>query len=101
MQRFVRYQFEGGEYLGNKKPVAQLTGNEIGMLAREPQPSPLGEVPLHDGAGIDVMKMGVPLASKGFKFLAKRLQGRFQHMVIILKPGISSHLAGECLRVRR
>ena len=68
--RFVRYQLEGGEYLGNKKPVAQLTRNEIGMLAREPQPSPLGEVPLHDGAGIDVMKMGVLLASKGFKFLA-------------------------------
>jgi hypothetical protein len=52
--RRVRFKFQGGDDLGEEKPVAQFSVDEVGVFADEPEAGALSEVAFQKWAGIDV-----------------------------------------------
>lgn len=86
----IRLHLEGGDNLTEEEPVAQLTADQVGMLADETQARALGQVSLQQGAGVDVPERACGGIAQFIDSLREGLQRRGEHVVVISVARVTS-----------
>ena len=99
--RRVRRQFERGNDLRQKKPVAQLPADEVRMFADETQSSPLRQIPLQQRPRVHVPQRARPAAAQFGDMRRQNLEPRANHLVIIGKARVTGDFTGRIWNISR
>lgn len=88
--RGVGFEFEGGDDLGEKYPVAELAADEVGVFADEAEAGAHGQIALEERAGIGVPEGAGFRAAEMVHEFGELPEGGGEDIVVILVAGVAS-----------